>query len=93
MTALINFITKLRYYLLIVNLIALILYGIDKFKAKHSLWRIPEKILFLISFIGGSVGALLGMYLFHHKTKHLSFVILNPLFLILQIFLVIYFYR
>ncbi len=90
---LINFTYLFRYYLIIINLLAIILFAVDKFKAKHGLWRIPEKVLFLISFIGGSIGALIGMYLFHHKTKHLSFVILNPLFLIMQILLIIYCYH
>ena len=90
---LINFTYLFRYYLIIINLLAIILFAVDKFKAKHGLWRIPEKVLFFISFIGGSIGALIGMYLFHHKTKHLSFVILNPLFLIMQILLIIYCYH
>ena len=90
---LINFTYLFRYYLIIINLLAIILFAVDKFKAKHGLWRIPEKVLFLISFIGGSIGTLIGMYLFHHKTKHLSFVILNPLFLIMQILLIIYCYH
>ncbi|ABX40941.1 protein of unknown function DUF1294 [Lachnoclostridium phytofermentans ISDg] len=59
--------------------------GIDKKKAKAREWRIRERTLFLIAFIGGSLGSLLGMKVFHHKTKHKNFQILIPLFLILQI--------
>ena len=67
--------------------------GIDKSKAKRGAWRIPEKTLFLLSIIGGSVGTWLGMYAFHHKTKHWYFVIGMPLILVGQIALVIYFIR
>jgi len=57
----------------------------DKQKAKKGLWRIPEKTLFLISILGGSLGGILGMYIFRHKTKHWKFVIGMPLILILQV--------
>lgn len=59
--------------------------GIDKSKAKRGAWRIPEKTLFLLSIIGGSVGTWLGMYAFHHKTKHWYFVVGMPLILVVQI--------
>jgi len=61
----------------------------DKQKAKKGLWRIPEKTLFLISILGGSLGAILGMYIFRHKTKHWKFVIGMPLILILQVTVII----
>ena len=77
--------------LLGINVLAFLLYGFDKWKAKKNKWRIPEKTLFGIAFLGGSLGALIGMQVFHHKTKHWSFKILIPLFLVLHVVL-IYFY-
>lgn len=59
--------------------------GIDKQRAKNRQWRIKEKTLFLIAILGGSIGSILGMYTFHHKTKHNSFVIGMPLILIIQV--------
>ena len=79
-------------YLLIINLVALYLYWNDKRRAKKGRWRIPENTLLLIAFIGGSIGALLGMKVFRHKTKHWKFKILVPLFLILQVALALYLY-
>ncbi len=76
--------------LVVVNLFAFVLYGIDKAKAKRGAWRIPEATLLLAAFLGGSLGALLGMELFRHKTKHAKFKILVPLFLILHIALAVY---
>lgn len=78
-------------YLAIVNIIGFFIMGIDKQKAKKHLWRIPEKTLFLTSLIGGSVGTLAGMYVFHHKTKHWYFVIGMPLILMIQVGLFLYF--
>ena len=72
-------------YLVILNIAGFISMGIDKAKAKKHAWRIPEKTLFLLSIIGGSVGAWLGMYAFHHKTKHWYFVVGMPLILVVQI--------
>jgi uncharacterized membrane protein YsdA (DUF1294 family) len=77
-------------YLLILNVIGFALMGLDKRKAQKHLWRIPEKTLFLSSLLGGSVGTLLGMYFFRHKTKHWYFVVGMPLILILQIAAAIY---
>lgn len=71
-------------YLSLMNLIGFALMGIDKYKAKKHLWRIPEKTLFLSSILGGSVGTLAGMYVFHHKTKHWYFVVGMPAILIIQ---------
>ena len=59
--------------------------GLDKRKAKKNLWRIPEKTLFLSAILGGSAGAIAGMYVFHHKTRHWYFVIGMPLILVIQI--------
>lgn len=77
-------------YLVIINLMTFIAYGMDKRKAKKGKWRIPEKTLLLFAAIGGSVGALLGMHLFHHKTKHAKFTVGVPVILALQIGAVIY---
>ena len=74
-------------YLVVINVTALALFGADKRKAKKHAWRISEKALFLSAVLGGSVGALLGMLLFRHKTKHWYFVIGIPLILVIQIFL------
>ena len=70
--------------LLLVNMVAFAVYGIDKRKAQKDRWRIPESTLLLLAFFGGAMGALLGMRVFHHKTKHWKFRILVPLFLVLQ---------
>ena len=72
-------------YLAIINIIAFFMYGLDKAKAKLDKWRIPESTLLGVAFIGGSLGALFGMQLFRHKTKHMKFKILIPVFLILHI--------
>ena len=72
-------------YLLIVNAIAFLLMLVDKQKARRKLWRIPEATLLLSAAIGGSIGALAGMYTFRHKTKHLKFTFGVPAILIAQI--------
>jgi len=72
-------------YLLLINIITLILYGIDKWKAKHNMWRIPEATLIILAAVGGSVGAFAAMKLFHHKTMHKKFYIGVPVIIILQI--------
>lgn len=72
-------------YLLIVNMIAFLLYGIDKRKAVRGAWRIPEATLILFAAIGGSAGALLGMLVWHHKTRKWKFRILVPLFIVIWI--------
>ncbi len=69
----------------LVNVIAFFMYWSDKRNAKKGRWRIPEKTLLGIALFGGSLGALLGMYLFRHKTRHLKFIILLPLFLLIHI--------
>jgi uncharacterized membrane protein YsdA (DUF1294 family) len=79
--------TYLFGYLVIVNILAFLLMGIDKHKARKGAWRIPERTLFLSALIGGSLGANLGMQLFRHKTKHRSFVIGMPAILIIQLIL------
>lgn len=72
-------------YLIIVNILAFVLMGIDKRKAKKGAWRISEKNLFLSAIIGGSIGANLGMQVFRHKTQHWYFKFGMPLILILHI--------
>lgn len=72
-------------YLLIVNVMTFILYGIDKYKAKHHHWRISERTLFTLTIIGGAIGALLAMYIFRHKTKTPLFKWGVPLVLLIQI--------
>ena len=72
-------------YLFLINLAAFGLMGLDKRKARKNLWRIPEKTLFLSAILGGSAGAIAGMYVFHHKTRHWYFVIGMPLILVIQI--------
>ena len=72
-------------YLLVVNLWAFALMGIDKRRAKKDLWRIKERTLFLPVLLGGGVGGILGMKTFHHKTKHWYFRFGFPAILILEI--------
>ena len=67
------------------NVAAFCLMGVDKWKAKHGRWRLPEKVLFLSALAGGSVGALLGMGFFRHKTRHWTFRLGMPAILILQV--------
>lgn len=76
-------------YLIVINIVAFSLMGIDKSKAKRKVWRIPEKTLFLSAAIGGSVGAIIGMYFFHHKTRHWYFKWGMPVILIIQLLLII----
>lgn len=80
----------LYIYLIIINLVAFILYGTDKSLARHRKRRIRESVLILFALFGGSLGALLGMLLFRHKTLHLKFTILVPTFLVLHIVLVLF---
>ena len=72
-------------YLAVINIVAFFLYGIDKWKAQHDKWRITEATLLWIAVAGGSIGALLGMRLWHHKTQHAKFRYGLPTILILQI--------
>ena len=85
---------QLKYilaYLLIVNAAAFLLMLIDKVKAKKNRWRIRESTLMLWAAIGGSIGALAGMYTFRHKTRHRKFTIGIPAILALQIAAAVYF--
>ena len=76
-------------YLLIVNAIGFVLMLADKIKAKKNLWRIPEATLFFMAVIGGSIGSLLGMHTFRHKTKHIKFIVGMPLILAVQIIIAV----
>lgn len=71
------------------NIIGFALMGIDKHKAKKRAFRIPEATLFTVALIGGSIGSILGMYTFRHKTRHPRFVYGMPAILILQIVLLV----
>ena len=82
--------TILTIYLIFMNLLAFLLMGLDKAKARRNRWRIPEKPLFLSAILGGSIGAILGMQVFRHKTKHASFRIGMPCILIAQLGLAVY---
>lgn len=78
-------ITILLIYFAAVNILGLCLMGLDKYKAKKQAWRIPESTLFIMAVIGGSIGCILGMYAFRHKTRHWYFVYGMPAILLLQI--------
>ncbi len=82
-------ITILLVYMIIINLIGFSLMGIDKYKAKKRAFRIPEATLFIVAAVGGSIGSIIGMYTFHHKTRHWYFVYGMPFILFLQIILLI----
>ena len=78
------------YYLFAINIVSFFLYGIDKYKAKKNKWRISEATLLMIAVIGGSIGAWVGMRLWHHKTMHKKFKYGIPVIIIMQIALVVY---
>ena len=69
----------------VMGVIAFCAYGIDKYRAKHDMWRIPEKTLLLLALLGGAIGAYLGMKTFHHKTQHKKFTIIVPLLALMQL--------
>lgn len=79
----------LLVYLFIVNAAGFLLMLADKIKAKKNLWRIPESVLFLVALLGGSLGSLLGMYAFRHKTRHIQFILGLPLIFAAQIVLIV----
>jgi uncharacterized membrane protein YsdA (DUF1294 family) len=82
--------TVLVIYLLVINLIGFFIMGIDKRKAVKGKWRVAERTLFLIALLFGSLGMLIGMYTFHHKTRHLSFSVGIPLILAVQVLLIVF---
>ena len=77
-------------YLVAINVVTFFMYGIDKWKAKRSTWRIREATLLGMAVIGGSIGAWLGMRVWHHKTMHKKFQLGIPLIIVVQIALVIW---
>ena len=78
------------YYLIVINILTFLVYGIDKWKARNGKWRISEATLLLLAVIGGSIGAWAGMSVWHHKTLHKKFKYGVPLILIIQVALIIY---
>ena len=72
-------------YLTAINIIGFVLFGIDKRRAVRHAWRIKESTLFITAIIGGSVGCIIGMQVFRHKTKHMKFIVGMPMILIFQI--------
>ena len=80
----------LTYYLLAINAVTFITYGIDKYKAKKAKWRISEATLLLLAVLGGSIGAWMGMKVWHHKTMHKKFKYGIPAILLIQIALMAY---
>ena len=82
--------TLLTYYILCINAVTFIIYGIDKYKAEKAKWRIPEVTLLMMAVMGGSIGAWLGMKVWHHKTMHKKFKYGVPAILFLQIAAMIY---
>lgn len=79
--------TAICVFLLVMNVLAFALMGIDKLKAKAGAWRVPEKTLFLVTALFGGLGGTLGMYFFRHKTKHWYFKLGFPALLVVQIVL------
>ena len=84
-----NVITLIIVYIIVINLIGFFLMGIDKRKAIKRAFRVPEATLFLIAILGGSIGSILGMYTFRHKTRHWYFVWGMPAILILHIIIIL----
>lgn len=81
------------FYFLVINLIGFFIMFIDKQRAKHKKWRIPEKNLLGISILGGSIGMLLGMSSFRHKTNHKKFTVGVPAILIIQFIMLAYYLK
>ncbi len=72
-------------YIAVMNILGFATMGLDKWKAIHHAWRIPEFMLFLVALLGGSIGSFIGMHLFRHKTKHWYFLYGIPTIMALQI--------
>ena len=75
------------WYLVSINILAFIIYGIDKYLAVKKLYRVSEYSLFVLSIFGGGLGSIIGMKVFHHKTRKLIFWIVNILSIIIWIFI------
>ena len=78
-------------YLIVINILGFLVMGLDKHKAKMAERRIPENTLFMFTILGGGIGTIAGMYVFHHKTKKMKFKVGMPLILILEILIFVYF--
>ena len=78
-------------YLIVINILGFLVMGLDKHKAKMAERRIPENTLFMFTILGGGIGTIAGMYVFHHKTKKMKFKVVMPLILILEILIFVYF--
>lgn len=81
------------WYAVFINALAFTMYGVDKYKARHSLWRIPEAALLLMAAVGGSIGAWCGMQVFHHKTRKPKFSIGVPVIFVVEMVLLIYLWK
>ena len=80
----------INIYLVIINTLSFCIYYIDKRLAIKHRYRIPEKVLILVSILGGSLGSLISMMLFHHKTKHIKFLVLNPILLVVWMYIIFF---
>ncbi|WP_296647950.1 DUF1294 domain-containing protein [Romboutsia sp. 13368] len=78
------------YYLIFINIVGILSMYLDKYFAKKNMYRISEKNLFLIAIAGGSIGSIIGMHKFRHKTKHKQFTIGLPAILFVQVFILNY---
>ncbi|SFT35690.1 Uncharacterized membrane protein YsdA, DUF1294 family [Selenomonas sp. GACV-9] len=81
----INWYNLVTWYFIIINIIAIIVYGVDKLCALRQWWRVPELTLLLLAFMGGSIGALVAIQIFRHKTQHIKFRYGIPLIILLQL--------
>ena len=81
----------LLYYLIVINIVTFLVYGIDKWKAKQGSWRISEATLLILAVIGGCIGVLLGMKVWRHKTQHKKFRYGIPVIIIIQLVIIGYF--
>ena len=79
------------YYLIIINIVTFLAYGIDKWKAREAMWRVREASLLMLAVLGGSIGAWLGMKVWHHKTQHKKFIYGIPAIIIIQLVIIGYF--
>ena len=79
------------YYLIIINIVTFLVYGIDKWKAREAMWRVREASLLMLAVLGGSIGAWLGMKVWHHKTQHKKFRYGIPAIIIIQLVIIGYF--
>ena len=86
-----NYILYFIIYLIVINLIGILIMYIDKRRAMYGRWRIPEKTLIIIALLGGSIGCMIGMKLFRHKTQKIKFVLGYPTILIAETILIVYF--